>query len=397
MARGSITPRPTKDGKVRYRVKWESRGPDGSRRHHSATRATKKAAEALLAEKLDEVNEGTFVVASKETVGQYLQRWLSAASFRYADATVYQYEREIRLRIVPRLGGVALSKLDQITIQSMYATLLDSKTPAATVLQTHKVLHTALAQAVAWRLLIRNPADGVSIPRVEPSAPIVWTPDEAGAFLISATTEKDPLLPLWELGLDSGMRIGEMLALSWSDVDRQRGLVSVRRTLTGTREGWWKIGEHAKTSSSRRAIDLSPFTMAALRSWGARQAERRLAAGEHWQDMGLVFDRGNGHWINPNTVRNAFDRAVSTAKVTRITPHGMRHTMATLLLGAGVHPKIVQERLGHSSIQMTLDRYSHVSMSMQQQATEVLADVLHGGRLEDHKGRARPKRGHESG
>jgi integrase len=390
MARGSITPRPTKDGKVRYRVKWESRGPDGSRRHHSATTATKKAAENLLAQKLDEVNDGTFVVASRETVGQYLERWLSAASFRYADATVYQYGREIRLRIVPQLGGVALAKLDQITIQSMYANLLESKTPVATVIQTHKVLHTALAQAVAWRLLTRNPADGVSVPRLEPSAPLVWTQDEAEAFLISAAAEKDPLLALWELGLDSGMRIGEMLSLSWSDVDRERGLVSVRRTLTGTREGGWKIGEHAKTSSSRRSIDLSPYTMAALRTWGARQAERRLAAGTHWQDLGLVFDRGNGQWINPNTVRAAFDRAVAKAKVTRITPHGMRHTMATLLLGAGVHPKIVQERLGHSSIQMTLDRYSHVSMSMQQQATEVLAEVLHGGRV-------RPKRGHESG
>jgi integrase len=304
--------------------------------------------------------------------------------------TVYQYGREFRLRIVPELGSVTLGNLDQITIQAMYARLLERGTPAATVLQTHKLLHTALAQAVAWRLLPRNPADGVSVPRVPASVPVVWTETEAEAFLIAAA--KDPLIALWEFGLDSGMRIGEMLALSWRDVDMERGLVSVRRTLTGTRDGGWKIGEHAKTSSSRRAIDLSPYTIAALRGWRARQAERRLGAGMIWEDLGLVFDRGNGHWINPNMVRKAFDRAVEKAQVTRITPHGMRHTMATLLLGAGVHPKIVQERLGHSSIQMTLDRYSHVSMSMQQEATGVLAAVLHRGSGE----RTRPKRGHES-
>jgi integrase len=277
MASGSIRPRPTKDGKVRYRVKWESVGPDGSRRHHSATCRTKDAAEKLLVEKLGEVNDGTFVVASKETVESYLARWLEAAAIRLSGGTVYQYEREIRTRLLPHIGALPLAKLDEARIQGTYAKLLAAGYAPSTVDKTHRMLHTALKQAVAWRLLQRNPVDGVSAPRVIAAAPVVWTAEESETFL--DLTADDPLAPLWQLGLDSGMRLGEMLALSWRDLDVERRVIRVQRTLTRTREGSWKIGEHAKTSSSRRAIALGSSTMAALRALRARQAERRLACG----------------------------------------------------------------------------------------------------------------------
>jgi len=168
---------------------------------------------------------------------------------------------------------------------------------------------------------------------------------------------------MWRLGLDTGMWLGELLALTWDDVDLDRGLVAVRRTLTKDREGHWKLGEVAKTSSSRRSIPIGPARVVALRSIRPKQAEWRLRCGAAWVDHGLVFDRGNGNWLSPATARAVFDRAVAKAQVTVLTPHGMRHTMATLLLATGVHPKVVQDRLGHSSIQMTLDRYSHVSVS----------------------------------
>jgi len=193
---------------------------------------------------------------------------------------------------------------------------------------------------------------------------------------------------MWRLGLDTGMWLGELLALTWDDVDLDRGLVAVRRTLTKDREGHWKLGEVAKTSSSRRSIPIGPATVVALRSIRPKQAERRLRCGAAWVDHGLVFDRGNGNWLSPATARGVFDRAVAKAQVTALTPHGMRHTMATLLLATGVHPKVVQERLGHSSIQMTLDRYSHVSIIMQQDAAAVL-DRLIGEA-------ARPKRGQDA-
>ena len=140
MARGSITPRPTKDGKVRYRVKWESRGPDGKRVHHSATTTTKKAAEILLAEKLDEVNDGTFVVATKETVSQFLQRWLDASAPGWSEATERDHRLIVRTRITPRIGTVPLARLDALRIQTFYSELIAAGYAPATAAETHAVL-----------------------------------------------------------------------------------------------------------------------------------------------------------------------------------------------------------------------------------------------------------------
>jgi integrase len=385
MARGSITPRPTKDGKIRYRIKWETRGPDGKRKHHSATRRTRDEAEKYLAKRLGEVHEGTFIVPSKETVEVYLKRRLDASAPDWSEATLYQYRYRVRL-LQPLLGHCPFATLDELTIQHCYAKLIAEGYAPETVAGTHRVLHAAFAQAVAWRLLQRNPADGVRVPARPSMAPARWTADEAAACL--AATTDDPLAALWRLGLDSGMRVGEMLALAWADLDVAQSTVSVRRTLTRTAAGGWKIGEHAKNASSRRAIRLATATVAALRARRVPQNERRLACGPAWVDCGLIFDRGNGEWMNPARIRERFAGAVARVGVSPLTPHGMRHTMATLMLEAGVHPKIVQERLGHRSIQMTLDRYSHVSMTMQTEAAELLGSIL--------AGEARPGRGHEA-
>jgi integrase len=274
-----------------------------------------------------------------------------------------------------------------LTIQTFYAELIAAGYAASTVAATHGVLQTALRRAVAWQILTRNPTDGVTVPTNRTKAPQVWTAAETATFLQGA--EKHRLGPMWRLGLDTGMRLGELLALAWEDVDLDRGVVSVRRTLTRDREGGWKLGDVAKTASSRRSIIIGPATIAALRGLRPRQAERRLLCGAAWVDHGLVFDRGNGEWLAPTTVRDAFARAVAKAKLPVLTPHGMRHTMATILLAAGVHPKVVQERLGHSSIQMTLDRYSHVSMTMQHDAAAVLDGLIGDG--------ARPNRGQDAG
>ena len=193
---------------------------------------------------------------------------------------------------------------------------------------------------------------------------------------------------LYRLALDGGLGIGECLALGWSDVDRERGVVSVRRTLTRDAGGRWVVGAVAKTAARRRAVPIGPGTMAALRGQLARQAERRLAC-PGWHDLGLVFDWSDGRPCCPPTVQQRFARAVRRAEAPPLTFHGLRHTCATLLLGAGVHPKIVQERLGHKTVAMTMDRYSHVAPGMQGTAAEALEAILGAG--------ARPKRGQDTG
>ncbi len=404
MARGSVKPRPLADGTMRYRVKWESVGPDGKRRHHSATKATKKEADKFLAEKLSEVNEGSFVVPSKETVGSFMDRWLTAVAPRLTPGTVYGYRGVIKNRIAPFLGTVPLQRLDTLTIQDAITKLTAKGYKASTIVETHALLDAALTQAVAWRVLVLNPATGIIIPAIRTPTPAVWTAAEAAALLAKVDAEGDRYAPLWRLGLASGMRLGELLALAWQDVAFERSTVRIRRTLARTGKGGWKIGEHAKTSSSRRSIVIAPGTLLALRRQKARQAERRLATGAAWRDLDLVFDRGDGGWFNPATVQYAFEAARKRADVPRLTPHGMRHTMATLLLGAGVHPKIVQERLGHKTVKMTLDRYSHVTMTMQQDAATVLASLMEQAHSElpdevtaPAEIQARPKRGQRAG
>jgi integrase len=370
---------------MRYRIKWETTGPDGKRRHHSATRSTKKEAESFLVQQLTDIAAGTFVQPTKDTVATFLAHWLETSRPSLAESTAYAYACVIRNRINPHLGATLLSHLDQMRIQHCYAQLTAAGYSAESVKSAHTILHSALRQAVAWRLLPRNPADGVRLPASRRKAPVTWTAEEAASFL--AATQGHQHATLWRLALDSGMRIGELLALAWQDIDLERATVAIRRTLTHSPPGF-RIGEFPKTASSRRSVVIGSATLSALRAYRARQAERRLALGGTWVDLGLVFDRGNGTPHHPGTIREAFDRAVRSAGVARIPFHGMRHTTATLMLAAGIHPKIVQERLGHASIQMTLDRYSHVSITMQHDAAATLDRVLENA--------ARPQRGHDA-
>lgn len=387
MARGSVRPRPSSDGKrTVYRAKWETRGTDGKRKHHSKTFRTKKEADAFLIQRQQEVNEGTHIVASKETVAAYLERWLVAYAPTWSESTLGQYRTTVRVRITPAIGAIPLAKLDALTLQTFYAGLTARYAPA-TVRATHALLDVALTRAVSWHLISRNPADNATLPAVPRPAAAVWSANECATFL--AATSKHRFASLWRLALDSGMRIGEILALNWRDVDLDSATIAVSRTLTRDANGRFKIGSVTKTRASNRSIIISSSTVAALRAYRAKQSQRKLLLGPRWQDQGLVFDRGNGDVLDPAVVRQSFLRALDrNPSLPRITLHGMRHTMATILLAAGVNPKIVQERLGHTSIQMTLDRYSHVTVGMQSHAAQLLDDLLSEG--------ARPKRGQEA-
>jgi integrase len=208
----------------------------------------------------------------------------------------------VRWRIAPYLGHIPLQRLDELTIQEAHSKLETKGYEPSTIVETHDLLDAALTQAVTWRLLMRNPADGVITPSVRTPTPTVWTANEAATLLADADRDGSRHAPVWRLGLDSGMRLGEMLALSWQDVAFERGTVSVHRTLTRTGDGGWHIGDHPKTSTSRRLIIIASATLKALRRHKASQSERRLAAGASWQDFDLVFDRGDGRWFNPSTI-----------------------------------------------------------------------------------------------
>jgi integrase len=177
--------------------------------------------------------------------------------------------------------------------------------------------------------------------------------------------------------LDAGVRLGEVCALAWADVDFAGATIRVHRHLERRKGGGWRIAEGTKTDAGDRVVDLTPATVAALKAHRATQIERRLKLGAGWRDLGLVFDRGDGDHERPGIVQHAFDRAVRRAGLPRLTPHGLRHTSGALMAEAGYRPHLMKDRLGHASIVQT-DQYTHASRRMRGDAAARLADVLDG-------------------
>jgi integrase len=237
------------------------------------------------------------------------------------------------------------------------------------------VLHHALKQAARDGLTVRNVADLVSPPRVPRHEMQTLSAEQARTFLQAA--EGDRLAALYVLALSTGMREGELLGLRWRDVDLTHGSLTVRGTLQRTK-GQFSIGE-PKTHRSRRPVTLTPQAVAALRKHKATQNEERLRLGDLWQDLDLVFTMEDGRPIHAATLlRHFYYPLLRRAELPRVRFHDLRHSVATLLLGQGVHAKIVADLLGHANIGVTLDVYSHVTPTMQRQAIDALSAVLSG-------------------
>lgn len=236
----------------------------------------------------------------------------------------------------------------------------------------HGILHRALDQAVRWRLVQRNPCDDVDPPRPAKPEMQTWTAEQTRTFL--AGTADHDLGALFRLALTTGMRQGELIGLRWDDLGLDKGVLAVRRTLNRDRDGGLAFNE-PKSAAGKRAIALPASCAATLKGHHVDQKVRRLRHGDAWCETGLVFDRGNGQ-PHHNAVRAAFKREAARLALPAIRFHDQRHTAATLALAEGIHPKVVQERLGHSDVTMTLNRYSHVTMSMQREAADRLERLL---------------------
>src|SRR5581483_10505223 len=203
-----------------------------------------------------------------------------------------------------------------------------------------------------------------------------WTSEQVSSFL--AQSREDRLYPLWLTAITTGMRRGEVLGLRWEDTDLEEGRVRVRRTVIATNDG--VHFSTPKTSASRRSVPLPAETVAGLRTWKAQQARERLAWGEAYNDFGLVFSRENGEPFHPDVVSKTFEKRGEKIKLPRIRFHDLRHTFATLALEAGVPAKVVSVILGHSSVAITLDVYSHSVPALEEAATAKVASLIFGTR-----------------
>ncbi len=252
------------------------------------------------------------------------------------------------------------------------ATGLDPRT----VNYIHTILHRAFKDAVRWGRLPRNPCDAADPPRGGQKSDGFQTWDAASLrqFLASSAASDDRLHALWVLLATTGMRRGEALGLRWSDVDLDAGRLRVVQTIISVR-GQVTVGE-PKTARGRRPVALDPSTVAVLRGHRKRMLEERLLAGEDFADEGLVFHRPDGTSLRPESVSDTFKRRVKAQGLPPLTLKGLRHTWATLALEQGIHPRVVQERLGHSTIAITLGIYSHVAPTLHDEAAEIIADLV---------------------
>jgi integrase len=245
-----------------------------------------------------------------------------------------------------------------------------------TVNYIHTIIHSAFKDAVRWGRLARNPADASDPPSGGQKSDGIQAWDAATLrwFLNDSRVRGDRLYGLWVLLATTGMRRGEALGLRWRDVDLDAGRLRVVQTLIQTR-GKASISE-PKTARGRRPISLDKSTVAVLREHRKQMLKERLLVGPDFNDSGLVFHRPDGSRLKPDAVSATFLRRVESSDVDRITLHGLRHTWATLALEKGIHPRVVQERLGHSTIAITLGIYSHVTPTLHDEAAEQVAALL---------------------
>jgi len=350
--------------------------------HYETVKGNKKNAEKRLNELIHQHENGTFIKPGKATVADYLRQWLKYYAYtNLSPKTVEGYESIISRHLIPWLGAIPLTQLRPEIIQRYIGDKLSQGRVngqgglTTRTVRNHIVcLHTALQNALKMGMLVRNPVDAVTIPRAEHHQ--MRTMNESDIHIFLEMARPTQYYALFYTALFTGMRRSELLALRWQDIDLLLLQISVSRALHQIRGGK-VIFRQPKTEKSRRVVALTPSTAALLKEH--HESQNRLRQSLDFPllaDDNLVFCQYDGKPFLPNTVSHNWIKLIRRSGLNGIRLHDARHTHASLMLKQGVHPKIVQERLGHSSIQVTLDTYSHVAPGLQQSAAETFDSIV---------------------
>lgn len=342
---------------------------------------TRQEVSEKITKLLAEVQSGTYVEPSRGTLGDWLDRWLTVyKKGQIRESTRLDYINSIDSHIKPALGDIPLAKLQANTLQDFFNDKLengrlDGKGGLSTrmVRGFYIVIHQALKQAVKEGLVIRNVAEATSPPTVVNKKMQPLTEEQLITFL--EHVKDGPLFSAYLLAATTGLRRGELLGLCWDCVDLEKGTIMVKRQLL-THGSKLSHVESTKSKKGRRVITLTDDDVRELKKHRARQAKEKLIMGVAYQDNDLVFCKPDGTYINPKWFTKGFQRQLIEAGLPKVRLHDMRHTSASILLARGVHPKVVQERLGHSSIAITLDLYSHMVPGLDEAAAASLNGLL---------------------
>ncbi|CAN5462304.1 site-specific integrase [soil metagenome] len=339
---------------------------------------TKREAERALREIMGRLERKEYVAPSKLTVEMFLtDEWLPAIRSRVRASTLSLYTMNVSKYAVPRLGSKLLQQLTPADLNAFYASLLergarDRPLSPSTVRNVHVTLRRALVDAQRWGHVTRNVASLADPPRVARTHMKTWSPEELRAFLEHARDER--LYAGYVLLATTGMRRGEALGLRWGSLDLSSARLSVSTSLVVVDDG--VVFQEPKTATGRRSVPIPPSTVAALKAHRKAQLAERMMLGPDYSDDDLFFCREDGSPAHPTTFSRRFDDLVAAAGLRRIRLHDLRHTFATLALQANVPVKVVSEILGHASVTLTYDTYSHVIPGMAEDATSKVAALV---------------------
>lgn len=369
--------RGSNEGTVTKRAdgRWEARMTLQQGKRKCFYGRTRQEVQRKLSQARHDAESGLPIVGDRQTLSQYFSTWFASAKYRLKPSAYRRYQADFRLHIAPTLGNVPLSKLTAQQVQRLYAEKLAAGVSASSMCSVHTVLHSAMKEAVRLGIVQRNVVAMVQKPRRRFTKVVTFTEEQARAFLSAAKGER--LEALYVLALSTGMRQGELLGLCWEDVDLDKGVVYISRSLQEGSDKKYVLSE-PKTSHSRRRISLSQTAALALRQHRERQDEEKKRLRSYWDGTyNLVFPNTFGRTQKPAHLRARYFRSVLVkAGVPVLRFHDLRHTAATLLLRRGVNPKIVSEMLGHANVSITLDIYSHVTQDMQERAAQIMDDVF---------------------
>jgi integrase len=334
---------------------------------------TRREVQQKLREAKRQAEQGKLIGQSRQTVAQYLEGWLTDhVSLSRRPKTIESYALNIQ-RLVPHLGHLRLDRLKSAHIQQAYAQLLASGLSARSVEQAHAVLRCALQQAVREGILPYSPVAAVTPPHPERHEPDPLTPEEIEQ-LFSVTTE-DRLHALWVLLITTGLRLGEASGLTWEQLNLEEGTFQIRQAVQRqNRKGLVKVP--VKTERSRRPLYLSASPIKTLCTHRERQQREYAEAGMTWSHKVLVFSTATGDPLDPGHIRHALHRALAQIGREAIRVHDLRHTCASYYLLRDTHPKKVQELLGHSTITLTLNTYSHLIPGTHREIADLVEDLF---------------------
>ncbi|UAT29483.1 site-specific integrase [Bacillus badius] len=334
---------------------------------------TKKEAQSALNETLYQLDKGLYIKPSKMTVREYVDMWTENKALYLRPTTAEQYESKIKKWIVPYLGEYLLEDLKPIHGQEFVKFLLNSLS-SETAHKVFAITNSILYDAVKLQILSQNPFRYVEKPKKNKTQVSTWSIEDIKKFL-EATKKDEFYYPLFVTSLFTGMRKGEILGLTREDIDFENRVIEVKRAVSETKKHGVQLGE-VKTTNSVRRIAINELTISVLRKRAALMSERKLGLGNSYNPHNLLFCNPDGGIFRPSSVNRPFRNYIKKAGVPYIRFHDTRHTHATLMMQLGINPKMVAERLGHATVKITLDTYSHVTSDMQKEAIQKLTNAF---------------------